>query len=394
MAPHFRRKNAVVQFNLMVVGFAGLGKTSFLRTFCDTLSVKKAEQRDVPQLQGPVEKTTKSYSMTFDIEEEGEKISLTIVDTPGFTDDFSLDKQLYSVLNYLEDQFDFTLAEESKVKRNPKALDNQIHACLYFIDPSRRSLNQSDIRILKKLTTRVNVIPVIAKADILTLAQREHLKKTILRDIFEANRIKIYGYPESEDEPLDDSRPQTASSFGRPGTGRTDGFNNGTLSVKSGNGPLSATSGNGSAEAGEEEDLGSEKDLSEKNGQGADESEEDEDEEDDEDPEVSIRKKLPFCLISFEDFENDVPLIVDTATGVQIRGRTFPWGTIDVLNPDHCDFSALRQVLLITHRKIFKDLTVEKYYEQYRTEKLLARKASRLLSGDVKKKVIDEIKNI
>jgi len=384
----------------MVVGFAGLGKTSFLRTFCDTLNVKKAEQREVPQLRGPVEKTTKSYSMTFDIEEEGEKISLTIVDTPGFTDDFSLDKQLYSVLNYLEDQFDYTLVEQTKVKRNPKAVDNQIHACLYFIDPSRRSLSPSDIRILKKLTTRVNVIPVIAKADILTITQREHLKKTILKDIFETNRIKIYGYPENEDEPLDASRPQTASSFGRPGTGRTDGIINGPLSVRSGNGPLSVTSGNRSAEEDEdEEDLGSEKNLSEKNGlglgQGASASEEEEEEEDeDDDSEALYRKKLPFCLVSFEDFENEVPLIMDHVTGVPIRGRTFPWGAINVLNPDHCDFSGLRQVLLITHRKIFKDLTVEKYYEQYRTEKLLARKASRMLSENVKKKVLDEIKNI
>jgi len=32
--------------------------------------------------------------------------------------------------------------------------------------------------------------------------------------------------------------------------------------------------------------------------------------------------------------------------------RRFRWGTIDVLNPDHCDFAALRTVVLSTHLKV------------------------------------------
>lgn len=32
--------------------------------------------------------------------------------------------------------------------------------------------------------------------------------------------------------------------------------------------------------------------------------------------------------------------------------RKFRWGTVDVLNPDHCDFSALRTAVLSTHLKV------------------------------------------
>ena len=32
--------------------------------------------------------------------------------------------------------------------------------------------------------------------------------------------------------------------------------------------------------------------------------------------------------------------------------RKFRWGTVDVLNPDHCDFAALRTAILLTHMKV------------------------------------------
>lgn len=33
--------------------------------------------------------------------------------------------------------------------------------------------------------------------------------------------------------------------------------------------------------------------------------------------------------------------------------RKFRWGTVDVLNPDHCDFAALRTAVMSTHLKVF-----------------------------------------
>lgn len=40
------------------------------------------------------------------------------------------------IVGYLERQHDDILAEESRIKRNPRFRDNRIHALLYFITPT------------------------------------------------------------------------------------------------------------------------------------------------------------------------------------------------------------------------------------------------------------------
>ena len=91
------------------------------------------------------------------MDEEGTRISLTIVDTPGFGDQVDNEARygtearkfarptcanqatLYSfseIVGYLERQYDDILAEESRIKRNPRFRDNRVHAMLYFITPT------------------------------------------------------------------------------------------------------------------------------------------------------------------------------------------------------------------------------------------------------------------
>jgi cell division control protein 11 len=40
------------------------------------------------------------------------------------------------IVGYLETQYDDILAEESRIKRNPRFRDNRVHALLYFISPT------------------------------------------------------------------------------------------------------------------------------------------------------------------------------------------------------------------------------------------------------------------
>jgi cell division control protein 11 len=44
------------------------------------------------------------------------------------------------IVGYLERQFDHILAEESRIKRNPRFRDNRVHAMLYFITPTGHGL--------------------------------------------------------------------------------------------------------------------------------------------------------------------------------------------------------------------------------------------------------------
>jgi cell division control protein 11 len=242
-------------------------------------------------------RTKELYSFTLDIDEEGEKISLTLVDAPGFVKDneLRLDVQVTEALRYIESQFDLTLAEETKVKRNPKAVDSQIHACLYFIDNANNGLTEKDIRILKRLTVRVNVIPIIAKADLLTTTQLANLKEAIKKNL-KTHEIPVFAFPVDDDEE-GEMEPELAAEI------------------------------------------------------------------------ANAQSQVPFSIIAPED-----ATIKDPNTGNVIRGRQYAWGIIDCLNPKHCDFVVLRNVLLSSHRKLFKDITTEVFYEQYRTERLMARK--------------------
>jgi len=63
---------------------------------------------------------------------------------------------------------------------------------------------------------------------------------------------------------------------------------------------------------------------------------------------------------------------------------------IDALDPDHCDFAALRTAVLGTHIKDLKKATKDKY-EIYRTEKLLARRATMHISEEEREKIINDL---
>ena len=124
MAPRSRR-NAVSHFNVMVVGSAGVGKTSFVKTLLAALKTempkKKRDSAVGPSesdmckdpTHGPLSKTLAPYTISSSIEVDGDKVMLTVIDTPGFYDDFRVDKQLHDILGYIEHQFDLTLAEVS-----------------------------------------------------------------------------------------------------------------------------------------------------------------------------------------------------------------------------------------------------------------------------------------
>jgi cell division control protein 11 len=112
MPPKSRKKNAT-PLNIMVTGFSGVGKTAFVRTLCETLSDLDAEP--IPELSGPLSKTEKPYPVSLDFDYEGERIALTVIDTPGFQVNTSIEKGLQDIIEYIEQQFDLTIAEVSYV---------------------------------------------------------------------------------------------------------------------------------------------------------------------------------------------------------------------------------------------------------------------------------------
>ena len=72
--------------------------------------------------------------------------------------------------------------------------DTRIHCCIYFISPTGHSLRPIDIIVIKKLSEVVNVVPVIAKSDTLTIEERDAFKlKVCYAQMFQCNVLTPRG---------------------------------------------------------------------------------------------------------------------------------------------------------------------------------------------------------
>ncbi|KAF9044616.1 cell division control/GTP binding protein [Hymenopellis radicata] len=185
------------QFTAMVVGESGLGKSTLINTLFNT-TLYPAKVPPPPSAESP--KTVAIESIGADIEENGVRLHLTVVDTPGFGDFVNNDESWKPILDNIESRFDSYLEQENRVNRM-KVVDNRVHACLYFIQPTGHSLKQIDVEFMRRLHTKVNLIPVIAKADTMTDEEITDFKARILADI-EHNNIHIFQAPtyDNEDE--------------------------------------------------------------------------------------------------------------------------------------------------------------------------------------------------
>lgn len=138
---------------------------------------------------------------------------------------------------------------------------------------------------MKRLSPRVNVIPVIGKADSLTPAELAESKKLVMEDI-EHYRIPVYNFPYDIEEDDEDTVEENAE----------------------------------------------------------------------------LRSLMPFAIVGSEE-------IVEIG-GRRVRARQYPWGVVEIDNPRHSDFLAVRSALLHSHLADLKEITHDFLYENYRTEKL------------------------
>lgn len=224
-----------------------------------------------------------------------------------------------------------------------------------------QAMSEADKYILKMLSTRVNIIPVIGKSDTLTVAQREQIKSVFRREIFDILQIPIYGYIDVEDDD-NVSASQQPHQMGRM--------------------------------------LHMLKECVE------------EDKDEDASALIDYLHSMPFTLVGYEeDPDTGRPLNLANITtnssrlldedeemaspvtpkrtnsrmnSKNVLGRRYPWAVVECCNPTHCDFSQLKNTLLSTHRDMLRLDTFERFYEQYRTEQLLNRKVKRMIRVDSK----------
>ncbi|KAF9492371.1 Septin [Pleurotus eryngii] len=183
-------------FTMMVVGESGLGKTTLINTLFSTeLSPpKNYNRRHHKQL----DKLTEVDIIKAELEEKQFKVKLTVIDTPGFGDYVNNRDSWSPIVEFIDDQHEAYMRQEQQPERHEK-IDLRVHACVYFIRATGHTLKPLDIEIMKRLGTRVNLIPVIAKAD--TLTQNDlFLFKQRIREVIAAQGIRIYTPPLDNDD--------------------------------------------------------------------------------------------------------------------------------------------------------------------------------------------------
>ncbi|XP_018612774.1 neuronal-specific septin-3-like isoform X3 [Scleropages formosus] len=268
------------ELNIMVVGQSGLGKSTLMNTLFKS---KVSRRSTLASAEERIPKTVEIKSISHDIEEKGVRMKLTVIDTPGFGDHINNENCWQPIMRFINEQYERYLQEEININRKTRIPDSRVHCCIYFIPPTGHCLRPLDVEFMRRLSKVVNIVPVIAKADTLTLEERDFFKKKI-REELQANDIDVYPQKEFDEDAEDRA-------------------------------------------------------INER-----------------------IRGMIPFAVVG-SDQECQV-------NGRRLLGRKTKWGTIEVENISHCEFSYLRDLLIRTHMQNIKDITSSIHYEAYRVRRL------------------------
>ncbi|XP_054721526.1 septin-2-like [Uloborus diversus] len=178
-------------FNILCIGETGIGKSTLMDSLFNTNFDSSPSAHNLPSV--------KLKANTYDLQEKNVNLKLTIVDTIGYGDQIDKQDSFKAIVDYIDTQFEMFLQEELKIKRSLVTYhDTRIHVCLYFICPTGHGLKSIDLVCMKKLDSKVNIIPIIAKADTISKVELQRFKIKIMSELV-SNGVQIYQFP-TDDE--------------------------------------------------------------------------------------------------------------------------------------------------------------------------------------------------
>ncbi|XP_042551369.1 septin-10 isoform X2 [Dipodomys spectabilis] len=178
-------------FNILCVGETGIGKSTLINTLFNTSFEEHESSHFCPNV--------RLKAQTYELQESNVRLKLTVVYTVGFGDQINKEESYQPIVDYIDGQFDAYLQEELKIKRSLFSYhDSRIHVCLYFIAPTGHSLRTLDLLTMKSLDSKVNIIPLIAKADTISKTELQKFKVKLMSELV-CNGVQIYQFP-TDDE--------------------------------------------------------------------------------------------------------------------------------------------------------------------------------------------------
>lgn len=178
------------QFNIMVAGRSGLGKSTLINSLFSSKLIDSSGRKSAAE---PIERTTEMKATSHVLLENNVRLNVNVIDTPGFGDQINNEKCWEPLVKYIKEQHSQYLRKELTAQRERYIPDTRVHCVLYFIQPNGQKLKQLDIQAMKKLSDIANLIPVIAKSDSLTLSERAEFKR-LLQNEFIKHNFNIYPY--------------------------------------------------------------------------------------------------------------------------------------------------------------------------------------------------------
>ncbi|KAF8231734.1 hypothetical protein L208DRAFT_1275368 [Tricholoma matsutake] len=373
----------------------GTGKTSFLRLLLDTSTISPATTKEqlasvAKFVQGCSSHTSyiraASVEIEVDIEETGgsRQLGLTLIDTPSldFKDEAATERLLSETLRHIDSRLAEGVDNDWKAQHG----DRYVHLCIYFLDPDeivppsvpgppaplvprartgsfshtekepvilepplttnplllRPTLPAVEINTIRRLSNRVNVLPVVARGDILSNDRLAAIKLAIRRDLAEAGiGFGIFDMDSSYQQLPQDDISSVKNGESSNGYG---GHANGSSSSANNTPPTSPVS--------------------------------------------PALLRLPYALISPDMYSHSdgvaritpsrhelvqqyTPSPNYPTTPKVLRGkftRSYRWGSLDVLDPNHSDFLTLRAAIfhhMETLQKYTRDYLFDKFRNEY-----------------------------
>ncbi|KAG8465329.1 hypothetical protein KFE25_002636 [Diacronema lutheri] len=168
-----------IAFNVMLVGEAGLGKSTCVRSLfrpftpAGPRAAWLAPTSDVlrPRTVGIVEHT-------LTVESDGYPVDFTIIDCPGYGDSLDARDSIAPILAYIRAKF---AAHYDAHASGDRGADGRVHCCLYFIGAHR--LKGIDVQFMQALQRHVPILPLIAKSDTMTIAERAAFQELIREEL-------------------------------------------------------------------------------------------------------------------------------------------------------------------------------------------------------------------